>query len=424
MNILVITDVLWRTDNGVGNSYSNIFANLPNVEIQNICCQEGRSDNTVSTRCFQISERRLLTNLVKPSIPSGTVENKNSDGSKRIQSAGLATRILKRSRMQILFWIRDLIWAVGKWKTKALDTFIDDFNPDIIFAQLQDKKYLNSLIRYVQQYSGKKLVLYAWDDVYSLKQFSLSPLFWIDRFLQRRSIRRLIKSASFLYTISEEQREEYARTLGIPTGVLFKGGPFTTEPAPSEINKPIRVLYTGNLYSGRYDTLRSIAELIDQKYNESIRLDIYSATDLSRNQINRLNGCRSVYFHGTVSEREVSILQDQADILLHIDPMSLKGSLICRLSFSTKLVDYFSKGKCIVAIGNKRCSSIKYLERNNGAMTLDSISKLDEALCRLLDDPGAMKAYAHQAWECGCRNHQIASVQSELMKRLGELASS
>ena len=80
--------------------------------------------------------------------------------------------------------------------------------------------------------------------------------------------------------------------------------------------------------------------------------------------------------------------------------------------------------KCIVAIGNKRCSSIKYLERNNGAMTLDSISKLDEALCRLLDDPGAMKAYAHQAWECGCRNHQIASVQSELMKRLGELASS
>ena len=326
--------------------------------------------------------------------------------------------------MQILFWIRDLIWAVGKWKTKALDTFIDDFNPDIIFAQLQDKKYLNSLIRYVQQYSGKKLVLYAWDDVYSLKQFSLSPLFWIDRFLQRRSIRRLIKSASFLYTISEEQKEEYARTLGIPTGVLFKGGPFTTEPAPSEINKPIRVLYTGNLYSGRYDTLRSIAELIDQKYNESIRLDIYSATDLSRNQINRLNGCRSVYFHGTVSEREVSILQDQADILLHIDPMSLKGSLICRLSFSTKLVDYFSKGKCIVAIGNKRCSSIKYLERNNGAMTLDSISKLDEALCRLLDDPGAMKAYAHQAWECGCRNHQIASVQSELMKRLGELASS
>ena len=53
MNILVITDVLWRTDNGVGNSYSNIFANLPNVKIQNICCQEGRSDNTVSTRCLR-----------------------------------------------------------------------------------------------------------------------------------------------------------------------------------------------------------------------------------------------------------------------------------------------------------------------------------------------------------------------------------
>ena len=57
-------------------------------------------------------------------------------------------------------------------------------------------------------------------------------------------------------------------------------------------------------------------------------------------------------------------------------------------------------------------------------MTLDGMSELDEAVCKLVDDPGAMKAYAHQAWECGCRNHQIASVQSELMKRLGELASS
>ena len=25
MNVLVITDALWRDDNGVGNSYSNIF---------------------------------------------------------------------------------------------------------------------------------------------------------------------------------------------------------------------------------------------------------------------------------------------------------------------------------------------------------------------------------------------------------------
>ena len=83
MRILVITDVLWRDDNGVGNSYSNIFKNVPDTIIANICCQEGVSDNNISSQCFQISEGGILRHLKNSKVPSGFVEQKILENMKK-----------------------------------------------------------------------------------------------------------------------------------------------------------------------------------------------------------------------------------------------------------------------------------------------------------------------------------------------------
>ena len=210
MRILVVTDVLWRDDNGVGNSYSNIFKNFPNAEIANICCQQGESNNSISSKCFQISETSILKNLKRSTYPSGDVEKKMAVVSGENKESALFS-FVKKSRLQIFFWIRNCIWKLGRWKSVELKKFIDDFQPDLIFAQLQDKIYLNNLVSYIQHYTAKPLCLYAWDDIYSLRQFSLSPFFWIDRFMQRRSIRKVVKQSQILYTISEMQKMEYAK---------------------------------------------------------------------------------------------------------------------------------------------------------------------------------------------------------------------
>ena len=229
MKVLVITDVLWRDDNGVGNSYSNIFNGLEGVTFANICCQMGKSDNGVSSSCFQISEGSLVRNLKNKNCPTGIVEDFSLEQSSEGKQ-GKFISIIKRSRLQLFFWLRNFIWKIGRWKSKELDKFIEDFNPDIIFAQLQDKVYLNNLVRYVVKKTGKPLCLYAWDDVYSLKQHSFSPLFWIDRFMQRKSIRRVVKQCSILYTICEEQKIEYAKTLKANTKLLYKGYDFIENP--------------------------------------------------------------------------------------------------------------------------------------------------------------------------------------------------
>lgn len=421
MRILVVTDVLWRDDNGVGNSYSNIFKNFPDAEIANICCQQGVSNNRISSKCFQISEISILKNLKSATNPSGAVEKEAIEASEKGKESNLFS-FIKKSRLQIFFWLRNCIWKFGRWKSVELKKFIDDFQPDLIFAQLQDKMYLNNLVSYVQHYTGKPLCLYAWDDIYSLKQFSLSPLFWIDRFMQRRSIRKVVRQSQILYTISEVQKMEYAKSLKVRTELLYKGYLFEDEPQfndkPEGAAKVLRIVYTGNLYSGRYVTLHHVCEAL-KKINlggKKAELFIYSATNLSKKQIARLNVEGSSYFMGKISEQEVQELQKDADILLHLEPFSLKGSLLCRLSFSTKLVDYFYNAKCIFAVGHKRCASMQYLKKYNAAVTIEDFDSVEISLRELIEQSEMRAVYAHNAWACGRNNHQIKDIQSKLVR--------
>lgn len=416
MKVLVVTNVLWRNDNGVGNSYSNIFAGMDNVEFANVCCQEGVSQNTVSKKCFQISESGLIANLKNKTVPSGHIEKVITEYNTTISPGNGIFTIIKRSRLQVFFWLRNLIWKAGRWKSNELNDFIDEFCPDLIFAQVQDCMYLNDLIVYIQEYTKKPLILYAWDDVYSMKQFSLSPLFWIDRLMQRKSLRRLVKHSKILYTISKEQKEEYAKLLKKDTDILYKGYDFCDKPSVAEVETPIHILYTGNLYSGRCKTMEKLCrELFEiNKNGVKIHLDIYSGTPLSKKQKRALNIKGTSQFWGSISEREVREKQKEADILLHIEPFTLRGKLLCRLSFSTKLVDYFHNRKCIFAVGDKICSSMKYLKRYDAAIVSQSIKEMRENINRIVDNKELIFEYADKAWECGSKNHRISEIQQRI----------
>ena len=421
MNIIVITDVLWRNDNGVGNSYTNIFDGMSDVKIANICTQSGVSENTVSTACFQISEGRLIRNLKDKTVPTGEVEIKIETHAVASGDDGIA-KLIKRLRYQVFFWAREIIWKIGRWNSPELRQFIDDFKPDLIFAQVQDKMYLNRIVKFVQEYTRKPLMIYVWDDVYSMKQFRLSPLYWIDRLMQRRSIYGLAKRSSKVYAISKEQVEEYAMILKRPTGLLYKGRDFATEIEAKELNKPIEILYTGNLYSGRYKTIARFCEYLNDinRNGQKAVLKIYSASPLSNKEIQAINIDGTSYFMGRTSEAEVQKLQTGADILLHIEPFTLKGSLLCRLSFSTKLVDYFNKKKCVFAVGHSRCSSMKYLKRNDSAVVCESYEEMGEKLTELLNNPELINIYAKKAWDCGAENHRIEDIQAGLKKDFEE----
>lgn len=420
MRILVVSCSPWRNDNNIGNTYTNIFRGIEDVEIAHICCGGGTPDTDFVKYHLHISERNILKNLIYPRHKCCRMISTQSEDRKVPAKRSKIYDFMRTHRLQFFFLLRDLIWIFKNWICDDLKNFVDDFNPDLIFAQFLDRSYLNEMLLFLKDYTKVPLVVYAWDDVYTLKQFSLSPYFWLNRFLQRRKLRKIAKLCSQLYVISEKQKIEYSKAFGRSCKILYKGFDFIKQP-PYEIkNQPLKLVFSGNIGTGRYKTLGLIGSALHEINKDKVRavLYIYTATPFNHRMKRALDYPESVRIMDFVSSEEIAMIQKEADILIHVESFDLKQRLKVRLSFSTKLVDYFYSGRCIFAVGCREVASMDYLSKNKGAVIAFKKSEIFYKLHRLINSPNTIKKYAKRSWECGQKNHQRKLIQNTLQKDL------
>ena len=120
-----------------------------------------------------------------------------------------------------------------------------------------------------------------------------------------------------------------------------------------------------------------------------------------------------------IKQEEVLNKQKQADVLLFLEDFSRKN-LTARLSFSTKITDYFSAGKCIFAVGNKDLSSIEYFQQTNSAFVVTKIQELYGALEKVVDD-NLLSQCAQYAVACGLKNHSKEKTQKLFKQTVNKL---
>lgn len=421
MKILVLSNTPWANDNSFGNSYSNIFDGIPNLQFANIYLRQGQPDNKFDMRFFQITEKSLLQNLKNPKRPSGIQVFLNENGGdvqEKITIKGYEQA--RKIRWQIMFWVRDFIWKIGRWKSVQLQAFLEDFHPDLIFQPVYSKPYINDLALYIKEYTKVPMLGYISDDNYTLRQFNLSPLYWIDRLWSRKKVKAVIEKCEILYVISEIQKEEYKTIFNIPCKILTKCADFSNAFPEWKVSKDIiRILYAGNIGGGRWKSLRLISEAVFRLNQEGylIRFDIYSATPQTKRMKRALNltGCE---LHEAVPYEEITELQKKSDILVHAEGLSLKSRMAVHQSFSTKLVDYFSMGKCIFAVGTEDMASIKHLKGHDAAVIAENRAMVYTRLKWLLLDTKRILWYGQRAYCCGAKYHNKVSMQKMLMQDL------
>lgn len=420
MKLLIVSNTPWDDSNSFGNSFSNIFGGNNNYEIANIYCQNGLPNTQVCKRFFQISESRIIKSIRYKSFSSGSEIFEKKDVSTFSEKQVGYLHKAKILRWQIFFWIRDLIWSTKRWKSKALDDFIDDFNPDLIFQPVYYSSYIGEIGIYAKNRVQKPMVGYISDDCYTLKQFSLSPLFWIDRFIKRCFVKHTIDNCELLYTITDTQKKEYNQIFGEKCKVLFKGGDFDKVPEVMTMNNPIKLVYTGNLGLGRWKSLGMIAKCLQRLNKEQIvaQLDIYSQTPLSEKMKKTLNISGTSFYKGSISSAQVKGVQTAADILVHVESFDLSERYKARLSFSTKIVDYLEAGKCILAVGWDKTGAIEYLKNNDAALVVTSASEINEMLQKITNNPSIIREYAQKGFACGKKNHQLDRVRNGLYNDL------
>ena len=424
MKLLIMSSTPWNNSNSFGNSYSNLFEGIDSLEIANIYCRAGEPENEVVSEYFQMTEKTLLNNLRNKNVPSGreiTCEkNKASVLSEKEQKAVDSVR---KRRFQVFLWMRELIWKIGKWKSPELISFIEKVNPDLIFQPIYFSSHLCDISLFLKRYLNKPMVGYVSDDCYTLRQFSLSPLYWINRIFVRRKVKKVIKSCELLYVISDIQKREYEKIFNVECKVLTKCADFSDEPdIRDEFGLPLKLVYTGNLGSGRWRSVSLISRAVEKLNDEETRalFDIYSGTPLTQ-KMKKSFEFNGTEFKGAVPFSEIGNIQKDADILVHVEGTDLKSRLQVHQSFSTKIVDYLKAARTILAVGTKDEASIDYLIRNDCAVVCKDINDIYCKLLELSSDKDLLKEYSFKAYDSGRLNHSSDKIKDMLINDLKRL---
>lgn len=412
MRVLIISDVPWRDDNSVGNTYSNIFSNFEGVEFANLYCKPGKPDSKIVKRYFQITEKELLLNLIgkkKKDMPL----NNNVDVFNRQEQK--IYDIARTLRFQSFFLIRELIWKIGKWKTKELNTFLNEYKPDIVFSFCLESLYYNNLIDYCRDYTESKLALFFADDVYSYAK--RNPAYLIYKHYSRQRIKKLAKTSDLIYGATPQLCDEYSDIFKKKITPLYK----TCEDIiqnKSEVNKPLKITYTGNLFYGRWKTLALIAQAIKEINLDSTkaRLDIYTTGLTTKQMDNMLNLEGASQLLGAIPYEQVKEVLKDSDIVLHVESFDKREIKKTRLSFSTKIVDCMQSGSCLLAVGPEETASIRLLKDYNIAQVVSDNSKerVKNNLLKLLADNSALTDTAYRMNQFAIEHHSLNFLKDNL----------
>lgn len=122
------------------------------AEIANIYFRADLPDSDVAKRYFQILENEVVRSIFhRDRITGKEVSNYtlNDEDSLRIQSEKNRYSRFSKRHNPLLMWGREVLWKLGKWNSKELNSFLSNIAPDIFFFPLSNYCYFNRVNEYI-----------------------------------------------------------------------------------------------------------------------------------------------------------------------------------------------------------------------------------------------------------------------------------
>ena len=417
MKILVISRTPWNNSNSFGNTFSNLFEGMPDVELYNICCQSGSTDNNLVQTTLQMSEASVIRALKGGEI--AIEQNVSTDVNAELKVANTG----RKQRKTWMFVARDLLWKVGalKWK-KRVKNFIESIRPDVLYLPVYPSWYMCDIAQYAIKCASVPVIAHISDDDYGYN-VGMSKSGYLYQMISRKKLRNIISKVSYIEVFADNMKLEYEQLFNIPCHVIGKGM------LPEEVEKPqvhesrdeLHFVYTGGIGGERFGVLMALARSFSCQSIEKCYLDIYSATPLTDTMKAEMDSVDSIVFHGAVNGSEVRKIQLDADYLVHVEGFSKESISATRMSFSTKIPDYLSTGNVMLAIGPADINSIQVLQSRGIAVVVDNLDNLTQTIFRLLNGEIDTSAIQERAYTYIITERNKSVIQSGMLDRLKKL---
>lgn len=405
--ILVCSVNAWNSVVG-DNTFPVLLQNYDKNKIANLFIREDNPDSDICNNYFRVSENKVLKSVFNRKIKTGERINLNIKADNQVERETQSKRYNRKNRFYyIKLFMREMAWKFGKWKSAELDAFLDEFQPTVVVYEMSRYIHLNNIVAYILRRTGAKGVGCFWDDTFTYKQ-EKGFLFKVFRFFQRKNLKKLASLTTNYFSITPKTKKEADNFLGINSVVLTKPILESKPFLPPKDNEIINILYTGNLGIGRLQSIKILANAIKNRCR--FKLSIYSNSFISERDRRYFDNC-NVSLHNAVPQAEVFKLQSECDVLLFVESIDEKNK-IARLSFSTKITDYYSAGRCILAIGNEDLASMELFKENESAIIVNNADQIDSALLELIDYQKRLY-YAEKAYLTGVNNHAVSLIEQK-----------
>lgn len=422
--VLIVSRGVWD-EAGTSSTLSNIFQNYDSTKLSQIYIETKRPNTRLCQSFFQISEFALIRKLYKWKTKTGRrVDATYVNDTDIARKEAITMQYVRGHRSFAYNILRELLWHFNGWKTKELQSFIKEENPDVVWLTGSPLILMNRLAQYVVKQAGKPYCIFEMDDVYSYRNCGNNPFKYIYRYFLRRRVRKLMQGAGQVFVISSKMKQEYDALFTIDSIVLTKGIDFSNRSyVPSVPSQPVNMVYAGQLIYGRMSTIEKLAAVLDKinKTDKRLVLSIYTATLIPEEVKAKITKRESVILHDSVPYKQVQEIIRESDVVLFIETFEEKKKNIARLSFSTKITDYLAGGKCILAIGPDDIAPMEYLQEHDAAITVTSEQEIPGKLEYLLS-PGVIEQYSRKAYDCGVSNHNKNTLDNIVFGMLKELS--
>lgn len=417
--VLVIDVNGWRDDAGA-NTLRDIFSCWDPERLALVYTSSQMPSCEVCHHYFQISENLVLKSVFKPWMKVGCeVENSLVNDSANAKKERMRYQQAHKNHVKWMRIAREVVWKLGHWNTKVLKKFVLDFDPDIIFVPIFPYAYMGRIQEFIIKFTGKPTVCYLADDNYSYDACQD----WIDyihRFWTRQFVGPLARKSNQMFVIVDKEKEDTDSRFGTNSVILTKSIDIVGKTYQhKEPNSPLKFVYTGSMVIGRDKTLALVADAVNAVNKNGVKAEmyIYSQT-LPSDEIRKHIDTGSCHYCGTVPHHEIKAVQESADVVVFAEALEGKEANVAKLSFSTKITDYLSNGKCVLAVGKDYIAPIDYFQRNDSAIIAHTKEEIMEQVNRIVNHPELVEEYGKKAFDCASRNHEKEMMNKRFIETM------
>lgn len=416
MNVLFFSRSAMNEASSFGNTVMNLFADWREDNLYHFFIRKQTPRNDIIKAYYNTSSRDTVKALLKGKTSGRCFTSAELD---LVQESWAKEESAERSIIEstrgknknLVYILEESFWGTGLWKNRSFRRFVREADPDVFFAFATNSYILYPLIRYMKRYTRAKIVLLIADDMLTAYQ-NRGPL-------RRRSLTAKLKwcitTADRLYGISEMMCRRYSALFGKPVEFLCKGCDYSL-PIRESRNYPLKLVYAGNVLYGRETTLEQTVLALKELNREQKRgeLEIYTSTKLPFETLKRLNVPGVSRVLPAIEYEELLRVENEADILLHVESFDPEIARKVQYSFSTKITDCLQSGSAIAAIGPAGIASMEYLERIHGVAVITEPTDIQKSLEVLLSDLNELNKRKREIRVCS----EVRLASAEMKRKL------